>query len=131
MDVVVLDDDIADADADPEEDRHLQGIGGVALDEAALHVDREFGGAERAVEFEERPVAEEAEDAAEMRRCFRRDDVRAQAFDRGDCAGFVLAEEAAVTDDVGRDDRGKLAAHVCSPCNNTIIIAAGDGRKRP
>ena len=65
-DIVALDDDVADIDADPKPDRIGHGAAGVALPKLSLNFDGAGDGVDGAREFHQRAVAHELDDTTRM-----------------------------------------------------------------
>ncbi len=95
-------------DADAEFDAAVGGQAGVALDHAALHLDRAAHRVDHAAELDQRAVAGALDDAPVMDGDGRIDQVAAQSPEPRERALLVRAREPAVADHVGGEDRGKL-----------------------
>ena len=104
VDVLAVDDDVADVDADPVEDLPVLGHASVALPHGALELDREANRIHDAAEFHQGAVAHELDGAAAILRGFRGDEQLVMCLERRQGAGLVPAHEAAVADHVGRKD---------------------------
>ena len=102
-DVVALDDDVAEVDADAEVDRPLRRD--VALAHRALDRDGAFDRVDGAAELDQRAVAHHLDDAAVARGDGGIEHLAPDLSQRGERAGLVLAHHAAVADDVGGEDR--------------------------
>ena len=108
-DVVLVDDDIAEVDADAIE----QGARSRHVAIAPLHALLEIDGATQrlgdALEFDQQAVAGRLDDAPLAPRDRRIDEFEPYGLEPGKRPGFVRFHEAAETDHVGRDDRRKPA----------------------
>jgi hypothetical protein len=107
VDIVALNDDVADVDADPEGDapvvRHLD----LALGDTLLDRGGAFDRIDHAPEFDQRAVAHQLDDAAVVLSDFRLDEVLAQRLQARVCALLVGRHEARVADDVGGENGGQ------------------------
>ena len=104
--VLVLDDHVAEIDAHAHVDALPVGEAIVPLGHLPLEQHRAFDGIHDAAEFGQQAVARQLEDAAVMPGDFGFEEVfpvRAQAFER---IRLIILHEAAVADDVDREDRG-------------------------
>ena len=106
VDVVALDDDVAEVDADAERDSRPRILRGrrIALDEKRA-VDR----IDDAGEFDQRAVADQFDDAAAMLGNRRVEQRLAMPLQGGERPGLVTTHQAGVADDVGRKDGGEPA----------------------
>jgi hypothetical protein len=114
MDVPFLDNHVPEVDADPEYDPLILGRFGIALGHPVLDGDRASDGLHDAREFQEQPVTGRLDDAAFVLGDFRIDEFAAMGTKARECAGFVLAHEAAVTGDIGGEDGRKPALYPLS-----------------
>ena len=125
-DVTVLDDDIAEVDADAHFDPAL----GRHLFVAGKHTALDFGRAcdrvHDTLKFGQQPVAGVLDDPAAVRRYGGVDQFRAVKSNRGNCPGLVQAHEAAVAHDVGSKNCCQTAFQVPSKFllrSRTVIYA--------
>jgi hypothetical protein len=109
QDVAVLDDDVADVDADPERDAPILGHRGLALDNAVLNRDRAFDRIHRARELDQGTIAHQLDDSAVVLGDQRLDELLAQRPQPRDRAGLVVADQPAVADHVRGQNRRELA----------------------
>ena len=113
--IVVIDNHVAEVDADPKLDPPVLGNSGVA----GRHIPLDFGGAfdriHDARKLDQHSVAGQLDDSALMLGNGRVDQFRAMAFEVRQCADLISAHQAAVTDNVGGHDRGKSAFHQTTP----------------
>ena len=114
VDVVVLDDDVAEVNADPEGDATLLGNGFVTFGDAPLDVDGALDRLDDARELDQNAVAHELDDAPVMPGDRGIDELFAVGVERGQRAGLVGFHQAAVPDRVGAQDRGEFAFHSLS-----------------
>ena len=102
VDIAILDDDIAEADADAKANGSFAIVGRHAL----LPSHGAGDGVDDALKFHEEAVAHELDDPALMRRDQGFERLFAQARKSSERAGLVLAHEARVAHDVGCQNRG-------------------------
>ncbi len=107
-DVAILDDNVADIDADAELDAVVR-YAGVALGHRLLPVGRAAQRVDDAGEFDEEAVAGGFDDAAAMFGDRRVDQRRAERFQAIEGALLVLADEARIAGDIGCQDRRQPA----------------------
>ena len=100
-DVVALDDDVAEIDADAELDAPVLRHIGVALAHAALDLGGAGDRVHHARELHQHAVAGELDDAPLVLGDLGVDQLVAMRLERGKRAGLVSAHEAAVADHVG------------------------------
>jgi hypothetical protein len=109
--VVIVDNDVAKVDPDPEFD--LPVVGDAIVPGA--HVPLDFGGTfdrvHDAWELDQHPVAGQLHDAALMPGDCRIDQFVSMTFEAGERADLVRAHQAAVAHHIGSHDRGKAAFH--------------------
>jgi hypothetical protein len=122
--VVVLDDDVADVDANAERDAPALRDGRFALGDSLLNRDRAFDGIDRARELDQRSVAHQLDHAAAVLGDQRLDELRAQRLQARDRAGFVLADQPAVADRVRGQNRRELAFRARSHGTPPVFAAA-------
>jgi hypothetical protein len=116
-DVVVIDDDIADVDADPEIDPHCRGDVGVLRRHSALDFDRTARGVDRTRKLDQHAVAGGLDDAAAMRSDRGVDNDPSSRLQPGQRAFLVGAHETAVTGDIGSQYRYKSSFHALAGQN--------------
>ena len=114
--VAVLDDDVAQMQADAELHLFELGSGGVRLGDRRLHRQRAGQRVDRAGEFRGNAVAGGGEDASAMR--------RDQACENGAVvrqhpqgADFVASHQAGIASDIRRQDGGEFALDDCAFCH--------------
>jgi hypothetical protein len=107
VDVVAVDNDVADVDPDPVVDPAVWGRSGIAPGHRTLDLNGRGDGVHGAGELDEDAVAGELDDATAIRRECGIDDLLAQGLDRAQRADFVRAHEPAVAGDVGGEDSRK------------------------
>ena len=114
VDVVVLDDDVAEIDADAKPDLLCFGDALIAVGHSALDHGSTLDGVDDAGELDQRAIAHELDDAAVE--LFDRgvDQFAAAALQPLQRADLILAHEAAVADHVGSKYRGKPSLHTCA-----------------
>ena len=106
VDVVALDDDVAEIDADAERD--LRAGGGLRRDRP-LHREGAFDRVDDAAELDQRAVADQLDDAAVVGGDGGVEDGLAVALQGGQRAGLVAGHHAGIADDVGGEDRREPA----------------------
>ena len=120
VDVVALDDHVAQVDADAERDAPILGYLGVALGHAALDGDRAIDRVDDARELDQRAVAHQLDDAPAVVRDLGVDEFGAVGLQHVERAGLVVAHQARIADDIRAQDSGKpafdaLPRHPCPP----------------
>jgi hypothetical protein len=101
MDVVAIDDDVAEINAHAKYDRLVFGLPFIASHHPALHRDCTGDRLHDAWEFDEDAIAGRFDDPAFVFGDFRIDQFTTVAPKPGKDTSFVLSHEAAVTDDIG------------------------------
>src|SRR5262249_12019998 len=104
-DVVVVDDDVAEIDADAEIDAPLRLHAGITCGNLALHLDRATNRIDHARKFAEQTVARRVDDAAAVLLDFGVGYLTPQRLQRSERAFLVRSHQARITRDVGRQDR--------------------------
>ena len=107
--VAVLDDDVAEIDADAELDVAGRGDVGIAPRHAALHLRRAQNGVGDALELDQHAVAGGLDDAPAILGDCRIDELEPVGLQARERALLIDLHEAAVADDVRRHDRGEPA----------------------
>ena len=107
--VVALDHDVAEIDADAEDDAARGRTFGLTLGDRLLHGDRAGDGIDDRGELDDRAVAHQLDDAALVLGDDRIDRLGAKRLDRGKRAGLVGFDQARIADDVGGQDRRQPA----------------------
>ena len=102
IEVVAIDDDVAEIDADAELDVPVFRHPGIALGHAALDFDRAARRIEHAAELDQEAVAHHLEDAPAMLGDGRVEELAAMLAQRAHRALFIGLHEPAVANDVGR-----------------------------
>ena len=108
-DVVALDDDVADVDADAEGNAPILGYPGGAVSHRRLHLDRAAHGIDHARELQQQAVARGLDDAPSMAGDCWVDHLLPKGFQRRQRAALVPAHQPRVARDVSRHDGGKAA----------------------
>ncbi len=106
---VALLDDVAEMNADPEDDAAVLGHAGVALDHGVLNFDRAAHGVDDAAEFDDRAVAGALDHAPVMDRDGRVDEVAAQRPEPRQDAILVRAGKPGEADHVRAQNRREFA----------------------
>ncbi len=118
MNVVAVNRDIAEIDADAQADTGCLRRPVLPFRHAVLDLDGAFHGVYDGSEFEQQAIAHGFDDAAGVRRDQRVDQLPAKIAHGGERALLVGADQAGVADDVGGHDRGQSAntflGHVAS-----------------
>ena len=109
MDVVAVNDHVAQIDADAEFDAPLGRLRGIALGHRLLHAHGAGHRFDDAGEFEQEAVAGGLDDAAFVLGDLGVDQFAAQRLQAGQRAGFVLAHQPAVARNIGHENGGKPA----------------------
>ena len=113
--VVALDDDVADIDADAELDAAAFGHVGVALAHLALDFSGTGDRIHHARELDQHAVAGQLDDAAAMLGDLGVDEFVAMRLERRERGGLIDAHEAAVADHIGGQNSGQTAFHKRPP----------------
>jgi hypothetical protein len=109
IEIVALDDHIAEIDADAKLDAPIGGNLGIALGHRALHLDRAAHRVDDAGKLDQHAVAGGLDDAAVMRGNFRIGDRAPQLGQRGVRALLVRAHQPRIPGHIGGEDRGETA----------------------
>ena len=104
-DVVVVDDDVAEIDADPEIDAPFGVHASIACSHFALHFDRATNRIDHAGKLAEQTVACRVDDATAVLLDLGVGNLSPQRLQRRERAFFVRPHQARVARDVGRQDR--------------------------
>jgi hypothetical protein len=117
MDVVTVDDHVAEVDADAKLDARLVGQAVIVIGDRALDLGGGAHGIDDAGELRQHAVAHELDDPPVVVGEHRVDQGRAQRPEGRDGAFFVGADQPRIADHVGCQDRGETAFHypVSSP----------------
>jgi len=113
IDVVTVDDDVPDVDADPKRNPILFGAAGIVLANPLLDLDRAGHSVYRTGELDQRPVAHELDHRARMGRDHWIDDLAPQRLEPSQGPGLVNSHEARVSDYISRQN-------CCEPPLNTL-----------
>ena len=108
-DIIVLDDDVADLDADTELDPPLAGTSALRASTPPPWASTAHRAASSAAEFDQEPVAGVLDDAALVLADVRVDELTAMSFEARQSAGLIRAHQPAVASDIGGDDGRKTA----------------------
>ncbi len=112
---VVLDDDVANVDADAIDDPFLFGDVGVMRADQVLDLDGTQDRLNRRGELDQKAIAHQLDDAPLTFSDLRCDQLFAMGFERGQDARLILPNEAAVADHVGGQYGGEAAFHRYAP----------------
>ena len=117
IEVVALDDHVAEIDADAQLNAAFRSDAGVALGHRLLHRDRAAHRIDDAGKFHQHAVAGGLDDAAAVLGDIRIEKLAAQRFEAFERALFVRAHQPRIPRDIGGEDRGETAGltHVASP----------------
>ena len=103
-DVLLIDHDVAEVDADAKFDASLFRPIGVAPSHLALHLERTTYRIDHAGEFDKQTVARCLDDAATVLRYLEVDDLAPHLLQSGEGAFFIDAHQAGIAGDVSRQD---------------------------
>jgi hypothetical protein len=106
---VALLDDVAQMNADPEDDAAILGHARVALDHGVLNFDGAANGVDDAAELDDRAVPGSLDDSPAMHGDGRVDEIAAQRPQPRQYAIFVRAGEPAIADDIRAKDRRQFS----------------------
>ena len=109
VEVVALDDDVAEVDADPQLHPPRLGQRGVARLHRLLHLDRALHRVDDTGEFHQHAVAHQLHQPAVVLRKQGLHDLAALLPEQGERSGLVLAHEPAVADHVRGENRREAA----------------------
>ena len=109
MNVVALDDHVAEIDADAEIDLLIVGQAGIARGHPALNFGSASHGIDDTGELDEQAVPHQLDDAALVLGDLGLDELGAMGTKAGERAFLVGAHEARVANDVRAEDRGESA----------------------
>src|SRR4051794_888220 len=110
-DIVVVDDDIADVDTDPEFNPDTLRDVGVLHGHAALDLNRAAGGIDGAGKLDQHSVAGSLDDATAMRGDYWIEQRLSERLQIGKRAFLVTSHQTAVTGDIRRQDRCQSSFH--------------------
>jgi hypothetical protein len=106
VEVVALDDHIAEIDADAQFDAAVHPNTGVALGHRLLHRDRAAHRIDDAGKFDQQPVAGGLDDAAPVLGDFRIQELAAQRLEAFERAFFIRPHQPRIPRHIGSEDRG-------------------------
>jgi len=109
VDVALVDDDVADINADAELDALFRGHADVALGHPALQIDRAAHRVDDAGEFDEEAIAGGLDDAAAVFDDLGVEKLAPVALQCGERAFLVQPHQPRVAGNIGGKDRGKAA----------------------
>ena len=128
IEIVAVDDDVAEIDADAELDVPVLGNPGIALRHAALDFDRAARRIQNAAELDQEAVAHHLEDAPAMLGDGGIEELAAMLAKRAERALFIGLHEPAVADDVGRQDGRQPPLNLLLA--QSIILSTGNNATR-
>jgi hypothetical protein len=111
VDVVALDDYVADVDAHAVSDAMVFWDISVAQAHGSLHIDGEAHGIHDTAELHQRAVAHELDDPPVVLSGLGLDKLSSNCLERRERPGLVGSHEAAVTDNIGSEDGGQPALY--------------------
>ena len=109
IDVVVVEDDVAEIDPDAELDALILRHPSVALGHRLLHLDRAAHRVDDTGELDQQPVAGGLDDPAPMLLDLRITQLAADRLQRGERALLVRPHQPRIARDIGGQDRGETA----------------------
>ncbi len=118
-DVLTIDDDVTEIDADPIPDLALFCNAGIASHHRLLNRDGEVDGVDHAGKLHQRAVAREFHDAPVMLGGLRFEQLSAMGLELGKGPGFVASHKTAVSDHVGGNDRREPPLDAL-PCHRRV-----------
>jgi len=122
--VVVLDDDVAEVDPDPQSDPAVLGRAGLAIDHRALHLGAAADRVDDAREFRQHPVAGRPYDAAGMLADLHLYELAAMNLETLVRAFLIGAHQARVVRHIGGENRGETAG--CGFCAPGAIMFSNE-----
>ena len=123
VDVVALDDDVAEIDADAEIEPLLGRHGGVALRLLLLHLDGAAHGVDDAGELDQQAVAHGLDQPPVMGGDLRLEDLLQVGLEAGARALLVDLAQAAIADDIGDQDGGEPTLHAWHQQSPTQVVS--------
>jgi hypothetical protein len=123
VDVVAVDDDVAEIDTDAEYNPPILGSTGIALDHPTLHCHSAGDGLNHTREFDQDSVAGRLDDATFVFGSLRVDQFTTMASEPCESAGLVLSHEAAVSGHIGGEN-GREPALDALPAHNASCSVA-------
>jgi hypothetical protein len=126
IDILAVDDDVADVDSYPKLDPFVFGAAGIVLANRFLDLDRAGDGIDRAGELDERPVAHQLDHATRMRGDRRVDDLAPQRLEARQCSRFVAPHETRKANHIGRKDGRKSALNTRLDHSNCASSSSRD-----
>src|SRR5437870_6744916 len=129
-DVPILDDDLADVDADTKVDALFRENTGIALGHATLHVDRAAHRVDHTGEFQQQTIAGGLDDPAVVLCNLRVDELPPVSLQSRQGGAVVAAHEKGITHHIGRDDRRKSSVVPRHPRIPRTPNVDGAGRSR-
>ena len=109
VDVVAVDDHIAEIDADAESDAFAVGYIGIAVDHRPLHFDRAARRIDNAREFHEHAVAGGLDDAPAVLADLGIDELTAMRLEALECTLLIAAHQPRIPGHIGGKDRRQTA----------------------
>ena len=120
VDVVAIDDYVAQVDADAKDYGAIFGLVLIFRRHGTLDVDRALDSVNHAGELDQRAIAHQLNDASVVLCNLGINDVVAGGLEIGKGSGLILAHESAVADNVGCEDRGEPTFHCTSPSTGRL-----------
>ena len=121
--IVPVDDHIAEVDPDPELDLAVVCRFLIALAHVALDFERTFQGADNALKFHQRAIAGKLEGPAIVRGDTRVEQIAPQRFKRLERGNLVRTHEPAIANHISRKDRRQAPLHCASSLSITGTIS--------
>src|SRR5262249_32820464 len=109
VDVIAINDDVTDVDANAKRYLPICGYAHIALGHPPLHVNRAANRIDDTGKLEQQAVASGRGDAATVLGDLRVDQLSPVGLERGQRAALVAAHEAGIARDIGGDYRGESA----------------------
>src|ERR1700731_2074773 len=110
--VIAIENDVADIDADAKFDALVRRNPGVTLGHATLDIDRTTDGVDHAHEFHEHSIARRFDDSAAMFGDLRIDEFLTVRLELAQRAFLVGAHQPAIAGNVAGENRGQPAVHL-------------------
>src|SRR5471032_1003254 len=104
IDILAIDDDVADVNSYPKLDPFIFSAAGIVLANRFLNLDRAGDGIDRAGEFDERPIAHQFDHATRMLGDRRVDDLAPQRLEARQRSFLIALHETRIANHIGRKD---------------------------
>ena len=129
--VIAVDDDVADVDADPEHDAFVVRNAAIAFQHSVLNGDGAGDCIDHALKFDQQAVAGGLDDASAATGDGRIDDLPTHGLEGTQRANFIGAHQAAVADNVRGQNRRKFSVDALVRLQSRAFGGSLPGKARP